>query len=435
MNVKDLELPPHNLEAEKGLLSCIMMDNKILYYITDFKKNFFFGKTHKEIFWIMVDLHSKKQTIDPITIWESYDDMDELWDISTFVVSPTVYKEYVKIIKDNYIYRDVIKQAQIISWMAYNKESVEDITKKLQKTIESSFVDEDKLQSIETDITSRVMEYFQNIEDKKNWIHEMAISTWYPNLDEIMVWWLKKQHLNFIAWRPWMMKTLYSLNILENVARQWKVGMFISLEMSKDQLVDRMIARNTKIPMWKITKADLTQTDVETISNVWEKIMKYKLYLDDKNKWTIESIRAKLMECDDKVDVIVVDYIQRMKCTEKVNGAYEELTKIANWLKDLAKEFDLCVIWLVQLNRWVESRTNKRPLLSDMSWTWALEMNADMVVWLYRDEYYDKETDRPWLIEMEILKNRHWETKTIYWKASWEFQEITETEFEENDMF
>jgi len=436
MNVKDLELPPHNLEAEKGLLSCIMMDNKILYYITDFKKNFFFNSSHKEIFWIMVDLHSKKQIIDPITIWEYYDNMDELWDISTFVVSPTVYKEYVKIIKDNYVYRDVIKQAQIISWMAYNKESVEDITKKLQKTIDWSYVDDDKLKTIEEWAINRMMEYIQNVEDKKNWINEMAISTWLKDLDNVMNGWLKQWAFNIIAARPAIWKSALWLNIIENVVKQWKAGMFFSMEMPESQIIDRLVSKNSKVSMTKILNADLTQEDIEKISNAWENIIKYPLYINDKWWLNVDNIRATIMEADVKPDVIIVDYIQLMTSTVKTSNEVQEITNITKWLKSIALEFKICVIWLSQLNRWVELRPDKRPVLSDLRGSWSIEQDWDMIIGMFRDDYYDKESDCPNILELNVLKNRHWELKTIYTHYDRTIQSITDSDYKwDNDIF
>ena len=429
-NPEDFKLPPNSIESEKAVLCSILIDNDCMYsteWYAIIPKDFY-AKEHQIIFDAMQDLFSRRKTIDVITLsnqltkkWE----LDNIWwiqylyEISMFLPTASWIKEYAKIVKEKAILREILKTAQTIIWDVYDEKNVEDILETIEKKIMAltQFQLADSLVHIKDILSGRYEDYFR-LSENPDIITEKNTHTWYEDLDKIS-WWFKPKELIILAARPAMGKTSFALNLAQNAAIKYnkKIAIF-SLEMGKEQIADRLISIVSGVPMNKITKWDLSEEDFASIWIALEKLWWVDIYIDDKGWSTVQEIKSKLRKIKIEkwgLDLVIVDYLQLMRGTSKfVWNKVQEIGEISRWLKELSRELDVPILALSQLSRAVENRPDKRPHLSDLRESWAIEQDADMVLMLYRDEYYDPDTDKKWIADLFVRKNRNWPTATIH---------------------
>ena len=448
----DIKLPPHSIESEKALLSSILIDNDIMYNMEGFWINDkdFYLKEHQIVFDAMSNLFFARKTIDVITLSDYLTKKKELgniwwieylYDISLFSQTATWASDYAKIVKEKSVLRQILKISQNIIWEVYEEKPIQDILEVIEKRIMwlTQYQLHDSLVHIKDILSWRYEDYYKIAEDPSI-LTEKVILTKYKKLDNIS-WWFKPWELIILAARPAMGKTSLALNIAENASIKWKKSVAIfSLEMGSEQIADRMISMSSNIPMRQIAKWDLQDDDFVKIWNAMEKLWSANIFIDDRWWATVQEIKSKLRKIKLEkwgIDLVVIDYLQLMTWTNRFSwNRVQEISEISRWLKEMARELEVPVIALSQLSRAVESRPDKRPQLSDLRESWAIEQDADMVLMIYREEYYDEETDRKHIADLFVRKNRNWPTWEVplhFGKNIMRFSDLSEEQLAELD--
>ncbi len=250
-----------------------------------------------------------------------------------------------------------------------------------------------------------------------------GISSGFSDLDRKILG-LNKSDLILIAGRPGMGKTVFGLNLAHNsCTKSNATAAFFSLEMSKEQIVQRLLAAHTNTDLTSIKSGKLDESDWDRIKNGSEELSEMKFYIDDSFNLTVNEIlsKARRLKMQSGLDLIVIDYLQLMESSKKTENRVQEISSISRALKQMAKELDCPVIALSQLSREVEKRADKRPILSDLRESGAIEQDADIVMFLYRDDYYNDDSDKKGIVEITVAKHRNGETGTIemVWKGEY----------------
>ncbi|PID34857.1 MAG: replicative DNA helicase [candidate division SR1 bacterium] len=422
VSIEDVKLPPHNIDAEKGLLSGIFLDNEVMWVIEGaaLHHNDFYVSENIAIFEAIQDLWAARKTIDVVTVSDQLDknqklDMvggiDYLYDLAGYAFSTTSCPEYADIVKEKSILRQILKTTQGIVGDVYKQDDASEILSNIEKRIFdlTQFETGDTIRPIADILNSRVEEYMETVDnpEKQN---EKKVFSGYSKLDDMLSG-FKPGELIILAARPSMGKTSFALNILSNVAieKDKSVAIF-SLEMNSESIVDRIISEVSQVPMHKIVKGDLNNDDFERIGGAIENLGTKKIYIDDKGMATVPSVRSKLRRLKIEkggLDLVIIDYLQLMHGTTYVGNRVQEISEISRGLKEMARELEVPVIALSQLSRAVEQRLDKKPQLSDLRESGAIEQDADSVLMLHREDYYDPETDKKGATDVCVRKNRN----------------------------
>lgn len=444
VSLEDIKLPPHNIDAEKGSLGGILMDNELMYYYDGLRLNpeDFYLKEHFYIFQGIKNLRWSRKTIDVVTlgdqlnkdgILDSVWGSDYLYELSSFLLSTSSCAEYVKIVKEKSILRNILKTSQHIIGDVYTQKDTLDILQDIEKRIFDLTQDNisEKVHSIWEILNKRVEEYMEFV-DNPDKINEKKVFSWYHGLDE-MLWWFKPAELIILAARPSMGKTAFALNILTNMAVEQKksVALF-TLEMGSEQIADRVLSTVSNIPMWKISKGELDTQDFTVMWEAMEVLSETKIFIDDKWSTTIPELKSKIRRLKiekTSLDLVIIDYLQLMSWS---NSGYsgnrvQEISEISRGLKELARELEIPIMALSQLSREVEKRVDKKPQLSDLRESGAIEQDADAVIMLHREDYYDPDTDKKWLTDVCVRKNRNWpvgETELYFEREIMKFTDL-----------
>lgn len=419
-------IPPHNDDAEKSVLGSVLLDKDALYEVLEIlKPEDFYNEMHKEIYSAVIELYRKSQPVDILTVSEELKKRKSLEMVggrayiallSTVVPSTSNAGEYAKIIGEKAILRRLIGTASDI------------IEKGYQEKMNSAEVLDFAERGIFEIAQSRQTKDFALIKDVL-WeniakIDEMSklegnitgLTTGFIDLDAKTSG-LQKSDLIMLAARPAMGKTAFALNIAQQAAIKSKAKVLIfSLEMSRDQLGQRMLSMESRIEMQKLKTGNLERKDWDQIHIALDTLSKTGIYIDDTPGITAMEIKNKCrrLKAEKGLDLIVIDYLQLMNFEGRAESRQQEISALSRFLKLLAREMDCPVIVLSQLSRAPEQRTDHRPILSDLRESGSIEQDADIVMFLYRDEYYNPETtDKPNVCEVIIAKQRSGPTGTI----------------------
>lgn len=420
-----LKIPPHSLEAEQSVLWSLLIDKDWFLVISDFlSKEDFYDDRNAKIYETMLELYMKNKPIDIITVKERLDDkkiLDEVWwlpyiiELTEIVPTSSNIFEYATIVKNKSINRKLIKAWNeiILNWYDEEK-NINELLEKSEKALFSVtqvFI-KNKFVHI-SDILESRFEEFAEIHENPETVKQHRLYTWFKSLDE-KLWGLKGWDMVILAARPSMWKTAFSLNVAQNVGFSGKNVAIFSLEMSKEQLTDRMIASSIWINSWKLAKGELEDEEFSKLGEAMEKLSSANIYIDDSPFWNLVDLKSKArrLKMEAWLDLIIIDYLQLMSNWNSLNRV-QEISEISRWIKSLARELSVPIIALSQLSRAVESRTDKRPILSDLRESWSIEQDADIVMMLYREEYYDEFTERKWITDITIKKNRNWPTWNV----------------------
>jgi replicative DNA helicase len=443
--IEDMKLPPHHLEAEKGFLSCVLMDNEVMYLAESLQLQWadFYQKEHQFIYEALATLWSARKTIDIITLSDQLTKQqqldiiggqDYLYEIAAFVITPTVANEYATIVKEKSILRNVLKTCQQIAWEVYAHGPVQDILESIEKKIfDLTQVNlSDSLRHIKDLLNKRVEDYMELVDNPQR-IEDNKVFSKFSELDELLGG-FKPGDLCIIAARPSMGKTSFALNILMRAALQSKkIVSIFSLEMGQEQIVDRVLALVSGTPMHKITRGALDEDDFAGLGEAMEKLSSCQLFIDDKGALNLPELRSKLRRLKIErgwLDLVVIDYLQLMNTggsNKWAGNRVQEISEISRGLKEIARELKVPVVALSQLNRSLESRPDKRPQLSDLRDSGAIEQDADTVLMLYREDYYDPYTEKKGLANVFVRKNRNgptWEVELKWLKENMEFFDL-----------
>lgn len=416
----EVGLPPQAVDVEKSLLGAIIYNQNVLSGLIDaVSSHDFYKKEHQEIFGTIIEMYEKHLPIDVVTLTEVLESkkvLKEVGGASAIAALPAGASNsyhalaYAKIIRDKAILRRLIMAGSEISAKGYEEDReleavLDEAEQKLfgvtQKAIRQQF---EGLKEILARSFDRIDELHR---DKGK---TRGVPTGFQDLDALLSG-LQQSDLVILAARPSMGKTAFALNIAQNVALKYgkSVGVF-SLEMSKDQLTDRLISGEASVDSWKLRTGNLANSDFERLTVAMGKLAEAKIFIDDDAGATVLELRSKArrLKSEHGLDLIVIDYLQLIHGRANSDGnRVNEISEISRGLKSLAKELEVPVIALSQLSRAVEQRPNKIPMLSDLRESGSIEQDADVVIFLYREEYYNPDTPDKGLTKILVRKHRN----------------------------
>ncbi len=419
---KDLRIPPQNLEAEKALLGSIMLRPEMMHEVMDVvSERSFYADRHRLIWTVMVELHGKGTPIDLLSlstrlkekeVIEQAGGMTYLTEIVHGVPSSTNAKYYAEIVQKKYIMRELITASEFVGNLGFNEEiDIEEILDKAEKRIfeVTNYTGTHKFIAIKDTLTD-AWERIDKLHATKDELR--GIPTGFAALDNKLAG-LQKSDLIILAARPSMGKTSLALDIARMTAIKHNVpvGIF-SLEMSSQQLVDRMLAAESQVDSWKLrTGQNLSvDTDFKAIRDAMDRLSQAPIYIDDQPANNILKMRAvaRRLKSEKGLGLIIVDYLQLMVPTQSRNSdnVVQQVTEISRSLKQLARELEVPVLALSQLSRAVEQRGGE-PRLSDLRDSGSIEQDADVVLFIHREDKYNKESARPNIAKIMIEKHRN----------------------------
>jgi replicative DNA helicase len=414
-------LIPQNLEAEKSVLGAILIDESVISdIVTVVKPRDFYESKHQAIFDAMLKLFEKSSPIDLLTLTDQLKKNKDLTKIggSAYLAELTNYvptashaEAYAKMVAQAATRRRLIKASSSITDLAYEEgTTVDELLGKAEKEIfsvsDSNSVGD--LVSLEDILT----ESFDRIEAlHKNQGALRGVSTGYRDLDNMTAG-FQRSDLLILAARPAMGKTTFVTNLAYNVATIAKQPvLFFSLEMSKEQLVDRMLADASGVDSWKIRTGNLNDEDFSKLSEAMGKMAEAPIMIDDTPGLSILEMRTKARRAahNRELGLIIVDYLQLMQASTRSNDGnrVQEVSEISRGLKLIARELNVPVVALSQLSRTVENRNPKIPQLADLRESGSIEQDADIVMFIYREAYYEPETERQNITDLIIAKHRN----------------------------
>ncbi|MCI6276884.1 MAG: replicative DNA helicase [Clostridium sp.] len=419
---------PHNLDAEQSVLGSMIIDKTAIAQVTEvLKADDFYRDSHKIIFAGIMDLFQRDIPIDMITLIEHLKSIDKLegaggisyiTEISNSVPSIANLNSYIKIVDEKAMLRRLIKASNEIIEKSYGgQDQVENVVDFAQKKV---FDIAEKRSSSDFESISAVLERgFLEIERLFNNKGEVTgVPTGFRDLDDKTSG-FQKGDMVLIAARPSMGKTTFALNIAQHAAlKSGKSVVIFSLEMSKEQLAYKLLCAEANVDMLKLRTGNLDDEDWENIARASGPLAASKIYIDDTAGVNVMEMRSKCrrIKIEHGIDLIMIDYLQLMSGTGG-ESRQQEVSEISRSIKALAKEMQCPVVALSQLSRAPEQRADHRPMLSDLRESGSIEQDADVVMFLYRDEYYNKETEDKNIGECIIAKQRNGPVGTV--KLAW----------------
>jgi replicative DNA helicase len=417
-----LKVPPHSLDAEKSVLGSILMDKDAIMKIADLiDAKDFYHESHAMIYQCIFDLFDKRTPIDLLTVSNTLEERKQLEPIggasylaalvNEVPTSSHVY-QYALIVKHKSTLRKLIKAGSDITGIGFDESSpIEDLLEQAEKSLFGVS------QTFLKDRFVHIKEVLNTTYDKVTELHDPAtrdkyrgIPTGFADLDNILSG-LQPADLVILAARPSMGKTSFALNIAQNVAKKGYSCGLISLEMSKEQLVERMFCSLLEVDSWKLRTGKLTEDDFMRIGNVMDELYSMKIFIDDSVGNSIAELRAKArrLQMEHGLHFLIIDYLQLMSTGRSLaqSNRVQEISEISRALKGLARELKIPIIALSQLSRAVELRPSKVPQLSDLRESGAIEQDADVVMMMYREDYYEEDTDRKGVTDLFIRKHRN----------------------------
>ena len=419
---------PHSLEAEQSVLGSMLIDSRCVNDVIGMlRPDDFYVQTNRDIFESIYEMFSYSQVIDPVTVVDKmrergvFDEQNTTKYIAQLMqITPTAanVKQYARIVHDKALMRSLLEAASDVAEMVYDGSgTAQDLLEAAEKRIFSLRRGNtgDSLEHIAT-IVLRVYDRLAELAQSGSDIS--GISTGLRDLDKFISG-LNKSDLMLLAARPGMGKTSLALNIALNVAKKYpkRTVAFFSLEMSKQQLVTRLISNESFVDNKKLTTGKLNDEDWSKVGIATSALSQTDLRVDDNPSITVAEISAKLRRIDD-LALVIIDYLQLMTGSGNKSGNGGEnrqqvVSDISRSLKIMAKDLNVPVLCLSQLSRANESRQDKRPMLSDLRESGAIEQDADEVMFIYREDYYNKDTEKQNVAECIIAKNRHGDTGTV----------------------
>jgi replicative DNA helicase len=424
-----LKIMPHSIEAEQSVLGSMIIDKVAIgESIEVLKPDDFYRDTHKTIYEAIVDLYQKDSAVDIITLSEKLKGNNQLdlvggityiTELSGSVITTSNVSSYIGIVKDKSTLRRLIRASNEIIDNSYNnQDSVEDVVGIAEKQI---FDIASNRETSDFEPMSAVLERGFN-EIEKLFINKgqtTGVPSGFHDLDAKTSG-FQKGDMVLIAARPSMGKTTFALNIAENAAlRSGKRVAIFSLEMSKEQLAYKLLCSEAHVDMLSLRTGNLDEKDWENLARASGPLGSAKIFIDDSAGITVMEMRSKCrrLKIEHGIDMIIIDYLQLMAGSKGSESRQQEVSEISRSIKAIAKEMQCPVIALSQLSRAPEQRADHRPMLSDLRESGSIEQDADIVMFLYRDEYYDKETEDKNIAECIISKQRNGPVGTI--KLAW----------------
>lgn len=408
-----MKVPPHSDEAEKSVLGSILIDKDAVVQVAEFlRAEFFYASKHADVFGAMLELYEDRDPIDLVTLSEKLKHSRRLKKIggSTYlsslvenVPSSANIKHYGEIIRDYYVRRRLISDASELIELSFDEGTeVREVLDSAEQRVFS--LSQQNLRQGFIQIKDALAESFDRLDElHKSSDSLRGVPTGFTDLDKNLAG-LQKSNLVILAARPGMGKTALALNIAQyaSVVKKIPVG-FFSLEMSKEELVDRLLVSQADIDSWRLKTGKLSSSDFQKLSEAMGILAEAPLFIDDKPGMSILEMRTKArrLKAEHDVELIIVDYLQLMR-GRNLENRVQEVSEISQGLKNLARELKVPVLALSQLSRAVEHRGGNQPQLADLRESGAIEQDADVVMFLYRDDDDDMES-----MKLNIAKHRN----------------------------
>ncbi|MBP5378818.1 MAG: replicative DNA helicase [Ruminococcus sp.] len=415
---------PHSIEAEQSVLGAIISDPQVLSDVIELiKPEYFYNEQHKALYSIMLQMNSMSLPVDIVTVLNEaekqhiFENPAEgrryLAEIGNLLPSTANIESYCKIVADKYFLRSLSYVARTI---LEEVQSGEQNAQLLLDAAEQKIYDIRQGRDVRglVPLSEAISEAYDRLgkisgPDKEKYV---GARTGFTLLDSITSG-LNKSDLIIIAARPGMGKTSFAMNIATNVARRAeKEVVTFNLEMSKEQIATRILSTEALVESNTLRNGRISGDDWVKLATSAGYLSTLPLYIDDTASMTVQKMKAKLRRTKN-LGLVIIDYLQLMESTSRSDNRVTVISEITRQLKVMAKELNVPVILLSQLSRAVESRTDKRPMLSDLRESGSIEQDADIVLFLYRDAYYNKESQRQNISECIVAKNRHGETGTV----------------------
>ena len=423
---------PYSKEAEQSVLGAIIADSSCLGEVLEYlKPESFYNSYNREIFSVLMRMYLASEKIDVVTLLDRVagegifptESDARVYLVSLVEMVPTTANvaDYARIVQEKYYLRSLVAASQKI--LSTVREGTGDAKSIMDMAEQDIFnIRKGRETGGLTKIDEIIIETYDRLqklsgEDRSEY---MGIPSGFGALDTILTG-LNKSDLILVAARPGMGKTAFALNIAANVAvrAQKKVAIF-SLEMSKEQLVGRILSSEALIQSGALRTGNLSPEDWTKLAMTAQMLSKEEMYIDDTPSITVADIKAKLRRLPD-VGLVIIDYLQLMTSGRRSSeNRVLEVSEITRSLKIMAKELNVPVITLSQLSRGPDSRTDHRPMLSDLRESGSIEQDADIVLFLYRDDYYNEDSEKHNIAECIVAKNRHGETDSV--KLGWDGQ-------------
>jgi replicative DNA helicase len=414
------KVPPQNLDAEKSLLGAVLIDEETLADISEHvKPKDFYDKRHATIFGGMTRLYERHKPVDLLTLSEELKKKDELdmvggsdylTELTNYVPTAAHAEAYAEMVALKAVRRRLIKASSMISELGYDEDnSTQELLEKAEAELFS--VSDQSLKQDLVSIETILNDSFDRMEElHRNKGALRGVRTGYRDLDNMTAG-LQRSDLIILAARPAMGKTTLVTNLAYNVATVAKQAvLFFSLEMSKEQLVDRMLADASGVDAWNIRTGNLSDEDFSKLSDAMGEMAEAPIFIDDTPGVSVLEMRTKARRIahDQPIGLIIIDYLQLMQGSGKNDGnRVQEVSEISRGLKLIARELNVPVIALSQLSRSVESRSPQIPQLADLRESGSIEQDADIVMFIYREAYYNPETERENITDLIIAKHRN----------------------------
>lgn len=413
---------PQNVEAEASLLGAILIDTDAIVKIADMlTPEDFFDARHKHIYEAVTRLYERREAIDVLTLADQLKNSgvldivggaSYLTELTNFVPTAAHVEQYAEIVAQKAVRRRLINASQEMADLGFDeakglKELIEEAESRLFE------VSQQHVKQTVVSLENILAESFDRLDDlHKDKQKIRGIPTGFKDLDNVLAG-LQRSDLFILAARPSMGKTAFSLNLAHNVAVKAKESVLLfSLEMSKEQLVDRLLSMESGVDAWALRTGNLTDADFEKIGHAMGTLSEAQMYIDDTPGITVSDLRTKARrEAHQRnLGLIIVDYLQLMSGGGRYaseGNRVQEISEISRGLKAIARELNVPLIALSQLSRSVESRHPQIPQLADLRESGSIEQDADVVAFIYREEYYNPETDRKKITDILIKKHRN----------------------------
>jgi replicative DNA helicase len=419
------KMVPHNVEAEQAVLGALLIDPDAIFKVNTFVRyQDFYVERHQWIYDAITALHERREAVDFVTLCDELERRERLVEMggaayltSLINLTPTALniEYYAHIVERTSTLRRLIGAAGEIAALAY--EDTDDVDEVVDRAEQILFgVSQRRISRDMQPIRDLVSEYYDRIDYLYQHKGEtIGVPTGFRNLDKILGG-LQKSDLIIIASRPGMGKTSLMLSVAQNAARKYgqRVAVF-SLEMSSEQLVQRLIAAETGIDSQRLRVGNLREEEWPTFIQATGELSEAMIFIDDTPSISAMQVRTKArrLYAEYGLDLLIIDYLQLMQSDRRTENRVQEISFLSRALKGLARELNIPVVVGSQLSRSVEQRNDKRPLLSDLRESGSIEQDADIVMFIYRDDYYTPETEQPNIAEIIISKHRNGPTGMV----------------------
>jgi replicative DNA helicase len=442
-NLDTRKVPPQNLEAERAVLGAVLLDNEVVYSVMEILgPEAFYQEGHRIIFNAMLNLNERGEPNDLVTLTNRLRSDGLLEKIGGAAYLPSVADgvptsagaaHYARIVKEKSILRDLISTSSEIVEDCFDAPGdVDELIDRAERRIFQ--ISERRIGAGFYSMKEIVKSIFKTIEtiyERKE--HVTGVPTGFKDIDELTSG-LQPSDLIVVAGRPSMGKTALCLNIAQGAAGIHKLPVAIfSLEMAKEQLVTRMLCSEARIDAHRLRSGFLSDTDWPKLTRAAGHLSESPIYIDDSPAISVMEMRAKArrLKADKDLKLIIIDYMQLMRGRARIDSREQEISEISRSLKALAKELAVPVVALSQLNRAVENRQDKRPLLADLRESGAIEQDADVIIFIYRDEFYNKASPEKGVAEIIVGKQRNGPvgTRKLTWLDKYtRFEDMSERE-------